>query len=148
MIHQLKYSSVKSISTVCAQMMFMQGSLPTVDVVTSIPLHRLRKNSRGFNQAEEIATQFASQSNMPYATLLQRLTHTTNLAQITNIRTRKKVIEHQFTIIPHYASQLSNKTILVIDDVWTTGATLEEVAKILKSHGVKEVHGFSFAHGQ
>jgi predicted amidophosphoribosyltransferase len=52
---------------------------------------------------------------------------------------------HIFSVLPKLQSI---KSVLLIDDVYTTGATLEACAKVLKNHGVQEVHGLAVAHGK
>lgn len=146
LIHQLKYQSVKELSLVCARLMFLYGTIPPVDALTSIPLHTKRYSERGFNQAEEIGLELSRLLNIPYLRLLKRIKHTTNLARITDHEKRKQLIVNQFAIEPRYINYLKNTEILLIDDVWTTGATLNEAAKVLNYYKAKTVHGFTFAH--
>jgi ComF family protein len=147
MIHQLKYQSVKEIAVVCARLMYMYGTIPRTELITSIPLHPVRLHQRGFNQAEEIGTELARLLQRPYVQTTRRTTHTQNLASTTTVEERKNIIKNQFAIVPSMASTINGRSILLIDDVWTTGSTLAAVATVLKQHGVAAVHGYTFAHG-
>lgn len=147
MIHQLKYNSVKEVAVLCARMMFLYGSIPKSEVITSIPLHPYRQNSRGFNQAEEIARELAKLLHQPFITTLYRSKHSINLASIKDVKIRKKVISGQFTINPVCIPFIQNKKVLLIDDVWTTNATLGEAANTLLQGNPTSIDAFTFAHG-
>jgi competence protein ComFC len=147
LIHQLKYKSVKEIAVVCARMMYMYGSFPPSHVITCIPLHRKRFSQRGYNQAEEIARELSRLLGVTYLNTLQRIVHTQNLASISDPEERKNVISGQFTTNHDVVANIQNKNIMIVDDVWTTGSTLEEAARILKSAGAAQVLGVTFAHG-
>jgi ComF family protein len=147
LVHQLKYQSVKELAIMSARMMYMYGNFPHAEVITSIPLHRYRLAYRGFNQAEVIAREFSRLLNKPYIPLLERIVHTSNLATITNPDERQKIIEGQFRLLNIAKDYVISKKILIIDDVWTTGATLNEAARTLKKEPIESINGYTFAHG-
>lgn len=144
-IHTLKYQNVKEVAVLCARIIYLSCNLPTVDLITAIPLHHYRLNERGFNQAEVISQELSQLLSIPYQPLVLRPYHTEKLAQTTSRQSRRKVIEAAFTF--NSLTSCSNKTILLVDDVWTTGATLNAAAQVLVSAGAKEVHGVTFTHG-
>lgn len=146
LIYQLKYASVKEIALVCARMMYLYGNFSSSTYITSIPLHRFRQANRGYNQAEEIAREFSRLVGIPYIQTLYRVVHTHNLASIAHPEERKRIIAGQLAINP--GLNLRGATILIVDDVWTTGATMNEAARILKSNDAKKVCGATFAHGR
>jgi ComF family protein len=147
LIHELKYASVKEVAILCARLMYMYGSIPSVSIVASVPLHPIRQNERGFNQAEEIAQELAKLHKLPYIRLLKRTRHTTNLASIVNKDVRSTIIKDQFELVAPLSNRASHCSVLIIDDVWTSGATLSEAARVLKKAGIQSVHGLTFAHG-
>lgn len=145
-IYQLKYGSVKQLGKICARILYLYSSFPEADYITDIPLHPTRKNSRGFNQAEEIAKELSQLLKYQYLATLDRTINTRNLASIVNPEERAKVIQNQFKLKPA-ALVIKDKRVIIVDDVWTTGSTLNEAARILKMGGAQSVFGVTFAHG-
>jgi len=114
-------------------------------IIIPIPLHEHRLRYRGFNQAELLAKQVANHFNLPIRTnILKRIVPTGPQANIKDINKRKNNIKDVFNIIPN---AVEGKNILLIDDVCTTGATLVEAARILKSNGAKEIWALVVAKG-
>lgn len=129
-----------------------------------VPLHFLRHFERGFNQAEVLARGLAEQLQLPCCNLLRRI-------RPTGKQTKRKRSERWETLRGAFRLQrgfgfgfgLGRSGVLsffpnpnpnpppfcvyLIDDLFTTGATLEECAKVLKSSGVKRVEGVVLAHG-
>lgn len=112
-------------------------------VVTAIPLHPSRLRSRGFNQAQILAQTLCEATGLPYMTTLSRTKNTTQLARLPHNQERSSIVRDAFT---HIGSNLP-KSIILVDDVVTTGATVREAAKILKQQGVQRVVVFSLARG-
>ncbi|PIY79402.1 MAG: hypothetical protein COY81_02830 [Candidatus Pacebacteria bacterium CG_4_10_14_0_8_um_filter_43_12] len=146
LIHALKYASVKQVAITCARMMYLYGKIPEVDILTAVPLHPHRQAQRGFNQAKEIAIELARLLKLPYLEITERVVHTTNLAKVSSRQQRAKTIQGQFRLREFDHTLLVNKRVLIIDDVWTTGATLQEVALTIKKLPVVNIAGFVFAH--
>ena len=121
------------------------GFAKTSPVLCSIPLHPKRLRWRGFNQAELIANKIATICDLPVRhDLLTRTEHKTAQADIKN---RDERIQNAKDLFSLAVSPLNIKNIILIDDVATTGATMNSAAKILKSAGAKHVFGFVFARG-
>ena len=116
-------------------------------VIIPIPLSRAKLRRRGFNQAEEIAKIIANFLNIPlYNDLLIKYRNTYSQAKL-NKAERQSNIQNSFKVnlsSKHYPL-MKNKKILLIDDVFTTGATMEECAKVLKREGAKQVWGMVIA---
>ena len=144
LIHTYKYDSVKDISETIAQFIFYTTTLPQVDYITSVPLHPERQLERGFNQSELIAQKLAQYSGIQYSTLLKREVSRSAQATIVNFAARQENISGQFVATE---VNITGKNILIFDDVCTTGATLNECAKVLLSHGAASVEGLVLAHG-
>jgi competence protein ComFC len=111
-------------------------------VLVPIPIHRHRENVRGFNQSEEIGRRVAAQMNWEFTPdLLIKTRRTTPQASL-SVEKRKQNLRGAFALntkakIPH--------SILLFDDVFTTGSTLKEAAKVLKRTGVQKVWGLTIA---
>lgn len=106
------------------------------DVVVPAPIAKKRRQKRGFNQAELLAREIADFFKLEYKDILIKTKDTPYQARLTRDE-RFKQVEGIFDIISD--SGIKDKTILLIDDVITTGATINELSKILKKAGAKEV---------
>lgn len=130
-----------------------------ITVLIPIPLTWRRKLSRGFNQSELLAKELSSILNCPVVNLLKRKKFNAPQARIDEWKKRKENISGAFEISLKSLKKLSttypllrgsrtpvkiNKAILV-DDVTTSGATLEEAASVLRKAGIKEVYGLVVA---
>ena len=114
-------------------------------IVVPVPLHRRRLNWRGFNQAEIIGNGIGSRLGLNFQNVLGRKRNHIPQAQISDRRAR---IANAAGIFKCARPELArDKTILLVDDVATTGSTLDDCARALKSAGAKEVIGFVFAKG-
>jgi ComF family protein len=114
------------------------------DVVTAVPMHRRRKRERGYNQAERLASVFASEMKLPYdANVLARAHYTRPQVGLKH-DDRVRNVSAAFRA---GATPVLGKTILVIDDVSTTSATLKGCATALKAAGARAVYGLTLAAG-
>jgi len=109
----------------------------------SVPLHPQRVKERGFNQSDIIRERYFNLEPLNNEDILQRVVNTEHLANIGSKIKRKKHIKGAFS----YVGEKIFKTILLVDDVVTSGATMIECAKILKKSGVQTVLAFSLAKG-
>ena len=113
----------------------LAGALPTGDLIVPVPLSPQRLRSRGFNQAMEIARPLSRALKIPFAhDLLFRCRDTVPQSQLP-WRARHRNVAHAFEC----RADLAGKHIIVVDDVMTTGATLDAVARTLKDHGAHRV---------
>lgn len=112
-------------------------------ILCPLPLHQTRKNWRGFNQAELLAEALGLRLNIPVKNLLQRKLKTKTQKDILERSQRLKNVRDAFALEPD--ARVKGKSIVIIDDVATTGATLLEAAKILKRSGAKTVWGLTVA---
>ncbi len=109
----------------------------------SVPLHPQRIRKRGFNQSEIIERQYFEKFSFSGKKLLERKKNTDHLATIGDKSKRKKHIRGAFG----YIGEKPPETVLLIDDVVTSGSTVLECAKELKENGVQVVLAFSLAKG-
>ncbi len=149
-IHSLKYQSVRGLAEWCAELIYQHAWLPEIDCLTFIPISSQRQRERGFNQAQEIAQHLAAKLEIPCLDILQRLKHTAAQATIVDQVERKTRLADCFGLKPNAADQLSpssQTSIAIVDDVVTTGSTLNQCAKLLKESGFGQVYGLAVAHG-
>ena len=108
------------------------------DVVVPIPLHWHRRLTRAYNQAEAIARPLARHLDLPLVEALRRRRATRAQAQLT--RTQREInLRLAFAPIEHKCAKIVGRRILLVDDVVTTGATLESAARCLRDRGVRSV---------
>lgn len=113
-----------------------------IELITAIPLNSKRKRERGYNQAEILARPIARRLYIPFSSqLVQRVKSTTSQVGL-NLKQRRLNMKDAFEGNPEL---VKNKTILVVDDVATTGATLDACAKALKEAGCQEVFCLTLA---
>lgn len=148
-IQALKYQYAEDVEVVIKDIIkqFVDGRtglFNEINFIVPVPLHRKRYVERGFNQAEKIAKILAGVLNKPMEDILQRTRHTGQQAKLKR-EERLENLKNAFEIKNDFA--VKNKTILLVDDVFTTGSTMQECAKILKGGGVEKIMGFSVARG-
>ncbi len=114
-------------------------------VLVSIPLHKKKLKQRGFNQAEEIAKELSENLKLPVFNDILIKTKQTPAQVKLEKEEREKNIRGVF--LCQKSELVTNKKILLVDDIFTTGATMEECARVLKDAGAKEVWGVVVARG-
>lgn len=115
----------------------------TVDAIVPIPLHRSRLKQRGFNQSELLGRQMGKLLKVPvHAGALERTRQTTPQIELTGPQRRQNV-RGAFTVSK--SAEIHGRAILLVDDVMTTGATLDECARVLRRHGATRVVAYTLA---
>lgn len=117
-------------------------------LVVPVPISKNKTKKRGYNQAFAIAKGFCNQSNSKILELKNNIVFkkvdTLPQARIMNRKARLKNIKGVFDI--KNKTEIKGRTIIVIDDVTTTGGTINEIIRILTKGGAKKVVGFAVAH--
>ena len=147
MIHYLKYNSVTELARPLANILIDQlidENLAGNVIITSVPLHKKRYLERGYNQSELIARNVSKKIGFAYQTLLNRNKYTEPQVKLKGMERRSNLID-VFELKKD--AGVKNRVILLVDDVSTTGTTLEECAKVLKASGAKKVYGLVVARG-
>ncbi len=143
-VEDFKYNKFKKLSDFIAGRMqeLLAREYPKIHVLVPIPIHPTRKRERGFSQTELIAKKLSSLTgiNCDCENLI-RIKHTKSQATLTR-KERKSNLKDAFKLIE--PSRFRNQNVLLIDDVMTTGITMNEAAKILKKHGAR-VYTITFA---
>lgn len=165
MIYEYKYRFIKDLSLPLAQLLiiflnqsgFFSQNLPlNIDsyVFIPVPLHPRRLAWRGFNQAEFLAKHLNEYLKISLINnLIIRPRHTPPQMDIADKLERIKNVSSAFKLNPDFenkpltCSQVRNKVVILVDDICTTGSTLEECAKVLKPLKPKEIWGLVLARG-
>lgn len=138
--HRYKFSGVRAYARPYATLMAqcvadrLRGS---VDLVTWVPISRRRRYKRGYDQARLLAEGLGSQRNVPCQPLLKKVRHTTPQSSLKTESERRANVLGTYELCPQV--QVAGKRIVLVDDVMTTGATLSECARVLRTAGAAEV---------
>jgi ComF family protein len=139
-IHGLKYDGCRSLAAKLALRMRESGAdlLDDADAVVPVPLHRRRRRARGFNQAEDLARGLGR----PIVRALRR-------RRVTRSQTDLPAAQRHANVRDAFAirrrSNVSGLRVVIVDDVCTTGATLEACARVLREAGAREVSALTAA---
>lgn len=115
------------------------------DFILSVPLHRLKMKSRGYNQSELLATYISNKTNKPYINALLR-TKNTNKQSSKTKEDRKKNLNNAFEVKASKKIKIiKNSSVLLVDDIYTTGSTVNECSKALLTYGVAKVYVITIA---
>jgi predicted amidophosphoribosyltransferase len=168
-IHAFKYGARRSLAKPLARLMRSQAMFEGVDVVVPVPLHRTRKRARGFNQSKDLAR--ALQLDAPALSALRRVRPTRPQTDLPAAQRHRNVrdafaLAGSATTAPHpdplpargarelivrsvsrwrERRSIEGTCVLLVDDVCTTGATLEACARVLKAAGAREVRAVTVA---
>jgi ComF family protein len=142
-VHAFKYRHCRALASPLAALMTSAGVdvLEGADAVVPVPLHPLRSLQRGFNQADDLARAL----RMPVWRVLRRCRHGPPQATLPAAR-RHRNVRTAFVLARFArAHRLRNATLVLIDDVMTTGATMEACAEVLLDAGVRSVRALTAA---
>lgn len=148
LIHCFKYKGRIALANIFAKLMIdyinENPEIADVDIVTAVPLHKTRLRDREFNQSLILASRIAGAFDLPAENILEKTRKTgyqnelPKIERLTNLKDAFKARRD---------SGIKGKSILLIDDVMTTGATLDECAKTLISCGADNVICLTLARG-
>ncbi len=144
-IHDLKYRNLKSIATCLSSLMadYLCDNPVYGELLVPVPLHPRRLRERGYNQSSLLAEKLGKLTALPVIEgHLCRLKDSLPQARTTTVEERRSNVEKAFSC---RQGQLQGKAFILIDDVCTSGATLESCAAALKAAGAVSVWGFTLA---
>jgi ComF family protein len=159
-IHNFKYNNVTELAGFLSDLLAksLQGQKPKLGkdiILTAVPMHFLKKAQRGYNQAEMladvVAEQISAQGGPASGWKLQKSYQIIKKIRKTKSQVsksgkkRRENLKNSFKIIDK--NIINNRNIIIVDDVTTTGTTLEECAKVLKVAGAKKIWGLVIARG-
>jgi ComF family protein len=144
LIHLLKYDKMRPLARPLAERMAARlPELGLADILIPVPLYRWRRWQRGFNQAEALAQELSSLSGIPCSRKVLRRTRPTRPQVGLSNRERRLNLAGAFDVSsPQF---VSGRRVLLVDDVMTTGATLDACARALKAAGAVWVAGLTAA---
>lgn len=120
---------------------------PDIDVIIPVPIHKNRERKRGYNQTELMAARLASLWGKPLAAgSLQRVKETTLLRSLSPVE-RESALRGAFAVTKKGESEIRGKAVLLVDDIYTTGATVEECSRVLLESGAAAVDFLTLASG-
>jgi ComF family protein len=143
-VHQLKYKNLRSLAQTLADLLsqyLVLNPIP-VDILMPVPLHPRRLKERGYNQSALLASHLGKSIGLPVdESCLARRKFLLPQARTQSVIERRRNVEEAFS-----CDKLSaGKQVLLVDDVSTSGATLDACAEVLKQAGAKSVWGLVFA---
>ena len=144
-VHQLKYKNLRALAAPLAKMLndYLIANPIPAEVLVPVPLHRKRLRERGYNQSSLLAKELGKLINSPVVyDCLIRQQNTPPQARTATVDERRKNVADAFTCV---GERLRNQQVLVIDDVSTSGATLDACAQALKAAGAVSVWGLVLA---
>lgn len=121
---------------------FIKGT--KAEALIPIPLHPDRFRKRGYNQAQLLAEAIGHNTGLPvYSKMIERVRNTIPLKQL-NPQERQNNLKKAFIMV---RNDVKLDTIILIDDIYTTGSTVDEVAQLLRENGVRSVYFITLACG-
>lgn len=140
-IHRFKFRKALNLAPAFGRFLAMrvleQGP-ERFDYLTWVPVSDRRRRKRGYDQCEVLAGFVARELGTEQVRLLRKVRHTPPQSGIRSQEARKANVLGAFRVVPEI--EICDKTILLLDDIYTTGATTEECARVLLTAGAKEVH--------
>src|SRR5437660_4117730 len=147
MIHEFKYGRQIHLRHLVAQ--WLHAALDDerlcgrrFDVIVPVPLHPARQRERGFNQASLLAELLSAQTSIPVKPVLERIRYTTTQTALDRSE-RMENLHNAFRLRKN--ADVRGLRVLLIDDVLTTGSTLNECSRVLKRAGALSVYGATAA---
>jgi competence protein ComFC len=146
LIYDIKYGSAKYLAANFAEFMYdtLTESGFEADVITFVPIPAERKRERGYNQAEEIAVRLFEISSIECVDALERTKYVKNLARMTK-HERAEAVKGTIVLKDGAKASLKGKKVVLIDDVFTSGATANECSRILRKAKPDSIFVLTFA---
>ena len=143
LIHLFKYAKIESLGRPLSSLLIraMPVDQP-VDLVIAMPMHWRKRWERGFNQADLLARPLARRYGLPLSTCLRRKRYTQAQASLSEEQRRENLKD---SFVVRKPEGIRGKRVLLIDDVFTTGATLRAAALTLKQAGAAHVSALTLA---
>ena len=139
-IHRFKFGNHRNYAKIYGQMLALklqQTLRQEVDIITWVPVSTFRRLKRGYDQSALLAQSLGRELGIPVQRLLKKVRHTPPQSGIREAAKRRANVLGAYRILRK--EDIQDKTVLLIDDVVTTGATASECAKTLAIAGVKQV---------
>lgn len=143
-IYQLKYHNIRAAARFLATFMarYLTGETIPGDVVVPVPLHPRRLRERGYNQSALLAREVARLDGLAYSEALVRTSYSLPQVKASGLAARRENVKGAFTCA---RDSVKGRQVLLIDDVVTSGSTLDACALALKSQGAESVWALTLA---
>ena len=147
LVHALKYRDRPEAGLLMARMMARAGRrlIAQSDVMLPVPLHRFRLWRRRFNQSAFLAQRIAAMSGTPWRHDVLMRARPTRAQVGLDQEARRRNVRNAFAVRPGLITAVAGKSVLLVDDVRTTGATAEACAMALRKAGARQVNLLTFA---
>jgi len=147
LIHRFKYDKKiplgKRLAQSLGQAVAQERDFASCDLVIPVPLHRARHRERGFNQSEVLADGVSQAINLPLAKEILKRKKNTKDQTYLNAQQRAENVRDAFVVAQ--PKKINDKKVVLVDDVITTGATLNECARMLEKAGAKRIFAVTLA---
>lgn len=149
LIYQLKYHQKRHLAHPIGQMMadrLRKLDVGEIHMIVPVPLHRKKERERGFNQSEIIAKYMADALGIPMEKKnILRVKETETQNQL-NREERRENLRDAFQVVDH--KKFAGKKILIVDDIYTTGSTMDACCREIRKAGPEEIYFITFATGR
>lgn len=144
-----KYRGKPYIGRKLGEIMYDRMELEDVvyDLIVPVPMHRRRQIERGYNQAQVMAAEMAKRKGVTCASELLVRTRETAAMKGLGSFDRRENLKNAFAVSPKNHYTIRGKAILLVDDIYTTGSTLDACSRVLKDAGASAVYVLTFACG-
>jgi competence protein ComFC len=140
-IHLFKYQRKRKTANLLGDILirFLQDnfSKENIDLITAVPLHKHKLQERGFNQSQIIADKLSA--HLKIKNSFNNLCRIKKTVSQVSLSAQQRKLNTKGAFSCKYPAEFQNKRILIIDDIFTTGSTLNECARVLKQSGAKTV---------
>lgn len=148
-IYQFKYRNRRVFAQYYAEQMAEQFAdllrKWQIEVIIPVPIHKSKRRKRGYNQAEVLAKELSGRLEVPMEAFAVRRVQKTNALKEMNPSERRRALSGAFAVEDDWKPK---KKVLLVDDIYTTGSTVDELARILKGNGVQKVYFLTISVGQ
>jgi len=146
MLHEIKFRHKKHVAQGLGRLWAKSflAPIPEGALLVPLPMHPAKKRQRGFDQAQVLARAISDATGIKLEYLLERTRDTPPQSGL-HPRQRIENVDGAFRIKPEFTKRIAAQTIVIVDDIYTTGASLNECAKELKSAGTSDVFAITLA---
>ncbi|HYF84391.1 MAG TPA: ComF family protein [Clostridia bacterium] len=147
LIHKFKYEGKTQLSKVIAGLMEerLRNEVLSIDAIVPVPIHENKLRTRGFNQSLFIARELAGRLRKPVSDCLLRTKETKVQYNLDKAQRYLNIVD-AFSIKLLYNND-KNKSILLVDDIYTTGSTVNECSRVLREFGARNIYVITAATG-
>ena len=139
-VHLLKYKRQRRLARPLGRL-FLDLDIPSADLVVPVPLHPVRLYYREFNQAALLASEVAKKAGVSLD--VHGLVKIKNTPPQVGLRRRERIQNERNAFAVSEKHRFANATVLLVDDVCTTGATIRACSRVLMNAGAKSVHAIT-----